>query len=141
MAKRWHFIYRTTCTLTQKFYVGMHSTDDLLDGYLGSGTHIQSSVKKYGKNAHQRDILEYYPIREELAAREVEVVAAARLDPLCMNIGSGGMGSVEEHTLSTRAKISIKSRNPSPEARTKLSAGRSVQKRREAERNGFYMGS
>jgi hypothetical protein len=34
--KKYHFIYKTTCLITNKYYIGMHSTDDLEDGYVGS---------------------------------------------------------------------------------------------------------
>lgn len=32
----YHFIYKTTNLLTGKYYIGMHSTNDLNDGYLGA---------------------------------------------------------------------------------------------------------
>lgn len=43
-----HFTYRTTCLVTGKWYVGMHSTANINDGYLGSGKILLRSVKKYG---------------------------------------------------------------------------------------------
>ena len=35
--KQYHFIYKTTNIITERYYYGMHSTDNLEDGYLGSG--------------------------------------------------------------------------------------------------------
>ncbi len=71
----------------------MHSTDNLDDGYLGSGTLVRRSIKKYGKENHSIEILEFLNSREELAAREKEVVnlqEVARKE--CMNLKVGGLG-------------------------------------------------
>lgn len=35
--RKYHYIYKITRNQDGKFYVGMHSTDDLDDGYFGSG--------------------------------------------------------------------------------------------------------
>ena len=48
--KKYHFIYKTTNLLTGRYYIGMHSTDNLEDGYLGSGKRLRHSVNKYGKD-------------------------------------------------------------------------------------------
>jgi hypothetical protein len=47
-SKKFHFIYKTTNLLNNKFYIGMHSTSNLKDGYLGSGTHLRYAIRKYG---------------------------------------------------------------------------------------------
>lgn len=57
--KKYHYIYKTTCLMTCKFYVGMHSTDNLEDGYLGSGKILGYSLNKYGRENHIKEILEY----------------------------------------------------------------------------------
>ena len=36
----YHFVYETTNLINGKKYIGKHSTDDLNDGYLGSGKAI-----------------------------------------------------------------------------------------------------
>jgi hypothetical protein len=65
----------------------MHSTNDLHDGYYGSGTHLQRSLKKYGVENHKYEILEHLPTRAELRIREQEILTEEFIsDPLCMNI-------------------------------------------------------
>ena len=91
--KKYHYIYKTTCLVTGKFYVGMHSTDDLDDGYLGSGKILGYSRRKYGDENHVREILEMLPSREALKAREKEIVNEELLsDPLNINLKYGGDG-------------------------------------------------
>jgi hypothetical protein len=65
----------------------MHSTNDLKDGYLGSGTHIRRSIKKYGSENHKFEVLEMLGSRAELRIREQEILTEEFIsDPLCMNI-------------------------------------------------------
>jgi hypothetical protein len=52
----------------------MHSTFDVKDDYLGSGSYLWNSIKKYGIENHTRDILEFLPTREALKNREREIV-------------------------------------------------------------------
>ena len=40
-AKQYHYIYKTTCVITNKYYIGMHSAVKLNDGYLGFEKKIQ----------------------------------------------------------------------------------------------------
>lgn len=68
--KKYHYIYKTTNIITNKYYIGMHSTDDLDDGYVGSGKKLWYSVNKYRKENHKKEILEYLPNRKELSNRE-----------------------------------------------------------------------
>ena len=41
----------------------MHSTDDLDDGYLGSGKILGYSRAKHGDENHKKEILEFLPDR------------------------------------------------------------------------------
>lgn len=91
--KKYHYIYKTTCLITGKFYIGMHSTDNLEDGYLGSGKILRYSVSKHGKDNHLKEIIEFTASREELKIREAEIVNRDLLEqPLNMNLIYGGEG-------------------------------------------------
>lgn len=94
--KQYHFIYKTTNLLNGKFYIGMHSTDDLNDGYIGSGRRLWRSINKYGKENHKFEILEFLNDRKSLANREAEIINEELIaNPLCMNLKLGGEGGWE----------------------------------------------
>lgn len=99
----------------------MHSTDNLNDGYLGSGTRLHHSIKKYGKENHCREILgEMFPDRESLRLREAEIVNDHALkDPMCMNLILGGSADLEDGIEKTRQKRIGK--KPSEETKLKIS--------------------
>ena len=91
--KKYHYIYKTTCQITGKFYVGMHSTDNLEDGYLGSGKILGYSIGKHGRENHKKEILEFCETRDLLKMREAEIVNKELLaKPLCINLKYGGEG-------------------------------------------------
>lgn len=90
--RKFHYIYKIT-RFDGKYYIGMHSTDDLEDGYFGSGQRLWHSLKYHGKEKHSMEILEFLPSRQALKERERELVNAERLkDSLCLNLVEGGGG-------------------------------------------------
>ena len=68
--RRYHYIYKTTCIITGRYYIGMHSTDNLDDGYLGSGKRLWFSINYHGKENHTKEILEFLDSRKLLKERE-----------------------------------------------------------------------
>jgi hypothetical protein len=48
-------VYKTSNTLNDRYYIGVHSRND--DLYLGSGTAIKLAVEKYGKENFTRETL------------------------------------------------------------------------------------
>jgi group I intron endonuclease len=100
-----HYIYKVICNVTGKYYIGMHSTFNLEDGYMGSGKRIRRSIQKHGLENHVREILEFLPDRSSLKEREKELVNEEILqDPMCMNLQPGGGGGIsgEEHHIKLR---------------------------------------
>ena len=91
---KYHFLYKTTNLINNKYYYGMHSTFNLKDGYLGSGKRLRYSINKYGKENFELVILDFYNSREDLINAEIELITEELLhnDSLCMNLRKGGKG-------------------------------------------------
>ncbi len=111
--KKYHFIYKTTNLLSGRYYIGMHSTNDLNDGYMGSGKRLRRSLNKYGKQNHKVEILEFFESREELKKREKEIVTLNEIAKIeCMNLAVGGGGGfISEDQQKRRSIIANKARN------------------------------
>lgn len=91
MDKKFHFLYKTTNIINGSYYIGIHSTDDINDGYFGSGIILKKSINKYGLENFKIEIIEFVSSREELKKRENEIVNENLLsDNLCMNLQLGG---------------------------------------------------
>lgn len=98
--KKYHFIYKTTNLINEKYYIGKHSTNNLEDGYLGSGTYLRRSIRKYGKENFKREVLEFCETYEKLGEREKELITLNEIvGKQCMNLKPGGLGGLnnEEH--------------------------------------------
>jgi len=73
----------------------MHSTSNLEDGYMGGGKRIKNSIRKHGKEAHKKEIIEFLENREDLINKEIELVNEVMMkDPMCMNLVLGGKGGI-----------------------------------------------
>lgn len=72
--KQRYFVYKTTNLINGKIYIGKHSTNNLEDNYLGSGTHLNNSINKYGKENFKREILEFFDTEQEAYDYEAEIV-------------------------------------------------------------------
>lgn len=98
-AHKYHYLYKTTNLINNKFYFGMHSTSNLEDEYLGSGKRLRYSIRKYGKENFKIEHLEFFETREQLIEAEIKLINENLLkDPLCMNLrlgGDGGFYSIE----------------------------------------------
>jgi hypothetical protein len=90
----YHYIYKTTNKLNGCYYIGCHSSKDLDNTYLGSGTILRHSIKKYGRNAFEKIILFLCKdIKTKFYYESLVVNKDVIKDPLCMNLIIGGWGS------------------------------------------------
>jgi hypothetical protein len=91
---RFFTIYKTTNLLNDRYYIGVHITDDPDDDYLGSGKRLKYEVNKYGVENFKKIILDVFDNSNDMFQREVELVNEVTLrDPLCLNLTIGGYGS------------------------------------------------
>jgi hypothetical protein len=106
--KKYHIVYKTTNLLNGKFYIGVHSTNNLNDNYFGSGDALLKAIKKYGRKNFKREILECFNTREEAFKKEEVIVTEEFINrDDNYNTKVGGASSVENHTLSTKEKWSL----------------------------------
>ena len=67
-------IYKITNQINSKFYIGSHKTEDLNDGYMGSGKYLIHAQKKYGIENFKKEILFVFETADEMYAKEAEIV-------------------------------------------------------------------
>ena len=93
MEKKYNYLYKITNLINGKFYYGIHSTDNLNDGYMGSGTCLHEAYNKYGIENFQKEILEFRDTRKEIFDLEKEIVNNELVkNHKCYNITIGGKG-------------------------------------------------
>ena len=89
-----HYVYAIVNLLNEKIYVGKHSTNDLEDGYMGSGKLISYAIKKYGLENFRKFILEQFETEELALEYEKQIVNEQFVKSReTYNINLGGYGS------------------------------------------------
>lgn len=88
----YYFIYKTTNKINQKYYYGAHSTENINDGYLGSGVSLKKAILKYGKENFSREIVEFCHDNEEMYLKEEKIVSEHYRNDQCYNMNVGGRG-------------------------------------------------
>ena len=91
-------IYKITNRVNGKVYIGKHQTNDIADGYMGSGKLIRQAIEKYGSENFEKEILFEFSTEEEMNSKEAELVTEEfcnREDTynLCPG-GHGGFGYI-----------------------------------------------
>lgn len=89
-------------------YIGQHQTENVDDGYMGSGIRIRRAIEKYGLENFEKTILFECKSEEEMNAKEAEIVNEdfiARDD--VYNICLGGMdGSWKSLSFNAKSQAS-----------------------------------
>lgn len=89
-------VYKTVCLVNNKYYIGVHKTNDPNDNYLGSGTVLSRAKAKYGEENFKKEVLleckdeELAYFLEELLVTDREVKAKN-----CYNMKRGGQGGFD----------------------------------------------
>jgi hypothetical protein len=90
---KYHYFYKITNLINNHFYYGVHNTNNLDDGYMGSGVRLQYAYKKYGIENFKKEILKYFDTKEEAFEYESNIVNENLVyDDNCYNLSPGGKG-------------------------------------------------
>lgn len=109
-----YYIYVTHNLINGKPYVGWHATNNLNDGYLGSGTILKKAIEKYGKENFSNKILEYCSEDNILEQEKFWIKELNSKYPVGYNLTDGGDGmlglnmSDKSRLLMSQAKLGVK---------------------------------
>jgi hypothetical protein len=78
----------------------MHKTNNLDDGYMGSGKLIRSAIKKHGHINFTKEILYVFDNEEDMKNKEKELVILSEQSYNLCDGGRGGFGYINNHKLS-----------------------------------------
>ena len=93
-----YIIYKTTNLVNGKFYIGKHQTNDLNDGYIGSGKLLKRAIKKYGIENFKTEILFKCPTEAHMnLAEKVYVVIDSEVSYNLCPGGRGGFGYINDN--------------------------------------------
>ena len=111
--KIYYTTYETTNILNNKYYIGMHQTRDLNDGYMGSGTHLKKSIAKYKIENFTTIITGVWRSRKIMILMEAWLIDDKVInDPNSYNIAPGGLGGWKHaHNKTTNLKVQQTKRN------------------------------
>ena len=161
MKKKHYLIYKTTNLINGKIYIGQHQSNDVNDGYFGSGHFLKSDVKKFGIENFKTEILYDFNTFEEMDNKEREIVNEEFVaKPDTYNLIVGGSDGLMYITSELRSKanktrwrnlteeerkhyveaahIATKYRNWTNESRQKLSNSLKKMFKGHPERNGMF---
>lgn len=90
---KYNYFYKTTNIINSKYYYGVHSTNNISDGYLGSGLLIKKAIRKYGKGNFKKEILKTFNNRSDLMLYEKSIITEdVIIDKNSYNLSLGGYG-------------------------------------------------
>lgn len=117
-------VYKTTNTTNGRDYIGKHKTNDINDGYLGSGKLLKQAIKKYGKDSFVKEVLFVFDNEKEMNDKERELVILSEDSYNLCEGGNGGFGYInsnglggmkgKKHSDKTKAVLAEQSRNRKP---------------------------
>lgn len=95
-----YIIYKTTNLVNGKFYIGKHQTNNLNDGYVGSGKLLKRAIKKHGSNNFKTEIIEFCSSEAHMnLAEKIYVVVDREVSYNLCPGGKGGFGYINENGL------------------------------------------
>lgn len=94
-----YIIYKITNIKNNKYYIGKHKTNNLDDGYMGSGKLLKKAVKKYGKESFVKEILHIFESEQQMNDKEKELVIVSENTYNLCEGGKGGFSYINNEGL------------------------------------------
>lgn len=92
----YNIVYKITNLVNNKIYVGVHKTNKLDDGYMGSGTVLKTAIQKHGIKNFNKEILFCFNTYKEALEKEKEIVNEGFLSRKdTYNLRRGGNGGFD----------------------------------------------
>ncbi len=111
-------VYKTINLINDKFYIGVHKTDNPYDSYLGSGVAIRQAINKYGRENFMKEILFTTECEAEAYSKEAELTACFE-EATNYNMRRGGVGGfTKENARRGLVAKSVKGGNRAKELKT-----------------------
>ena len=106
------YFYKTKNTINNKFYYGVHKTNNMNDGYMGSGTALKKAIKKYGSENFEKEVLMFFNNEEEMYNYEHAFITEDLVkNKNCYNLIIGGK-CISSCKSMTNRKKSVYENNP-----------------------------
>ncbi len=116
----YYYLYETKNLLNNKIYVGVHKTNDIDDGYMGSGRLLLEDIEVYGVENFQKTILEFFESEFEMFQKEKQTVNESFISREDVyNLRCGGYGGFDWINRSGISKF--KGRKHTEESKLKMS--------------------
>lgn len=111
-------LYKITNLVNGKMYIGQHVTENLDDGYMGSGKLMKYALSKYGVENFRKEWLGFYEDEEELNYMErvfVDQTWVDRADTYNLKVGGeGGSKKGRKVSAQTKQKLSEAHKGKTP---------------------------
>lgn len=101
---KYHIIYKITNLKNGHYYIGMHSTNCINDGYMGSGVLVKKAIDYYGAKCFTKVVMKLCKNRKAMFVAERKIVNKnIVLDPNSYNLITGGKRK-SKNTFKVKAK-------------------------------------
>ena len=71
---KFYIVYKITNLINEKVYIGRHSTNNINDNYMGSGTELREDMKRVGRKNFSKEILFVFDNWKEMVDKETELL-------------------------------------------------------------------